>query len=64
MDKIRARVRYPRGKKIIIPSNIKEVYTQSPKNHKSITIIETVYTNRREPLPLFIITLGSKIIEN
>jgi hypothetical protein len=43
---------------------LKKVYTQSPENRKSVTIIETVYADKREPPPPFIITPGSKIIEN
>jgi hypothetical protein len=64
MDETGARVKCPRGEKIIISSDIKEAYTQSLKNRKSVTIIEIVYADRREPSPLFIITLRSKIIEN
>jgi len=44
--------------------DIKEAYTRSPENRKSVTIIETVHTDGREPPPPFIIALGSKIIEN
>ena len=64
MDETGARVGCPRGEKIIVPSDIKEAYTRSPENRKSVTIIETVYANRREPPPPFIIAPGSKIIEN
>ena len=44
--------------------DIKEAYTQSPENRKSVTIIKIVYADRREPPPPFIIAPSSKIIEN
>lgn len=43
---------------------MKELYIGSPENHKSLIIIETVITDSRPPLPLFVITPGKKIIEN
>ena len=43
---------------------MKEAYTRSPENRKSVTIIETVYADGREPPPPFIIAPGSKIMEN
>ena len=36
----------------------------SPENRKLVTIIETIYADRRKPLPLFIIASGKKIIDN
>ena len=47
-----------------MPIEVKELYTASPKNRKSVTIIETIYVDSREPLPPFIITPGKKIIDN
>ena len=49
---------------IIILADVKELYTASPKNRKSLIIIKTIIINKREPLPPFIITLGKRIIKN
>lgn len=38
-----------------MPVEVKELYTASPKNWKSITVIETAIADGREPLPPFII---------
>ena len=57
-------VRCPAGEQVIVLLNIKELYTTSPKNKKSVTVIKTVYTNSREPLPSFVIALGKKIINS
>lgn len=54
----------PRGQNIIVPTEVKEAYTRSPENRKSVTIIETIYADGRKPLPLFIIAPGQKIMEN
>jgi hypothetical protein len=43
---------------------VKELYTLSPKNRKSITIIEAVSTNGQEPPPPLVICLGKRIIES
>ena len=64
IDKSRARVRYPGGEDIIVLVDVKELYTASPENQKSVTVIETIITDRREPLPPFIIAPGQKIIDN
>jgi len=47
-----------------VPIEVKELYTASPENRKSVTIIETIYADSREPLPPFIITPRKKIIDN
>ena len=47
-----------------MPIEVKELYTASPENRKLVMIIETIYANRREPLPLFVITPGKKIMDN
>jgi hypothetical protein len=56
MDESRARVRCPGGEAVIVPVKVKELYIASPENRKSIIVIETIITDRREPLPPFIIT--------
>ena len=43
---------------------VKELYIASPENRKSITIIKIIYTNRKDPLPPFIIALRQKIIDS
>ena len=47
-----------------MPSDVKELYTSSPENRKSVTIIETIQADGRKPLPPFIITPGKKIMDN
>jgi hypothetical protein len=63
INEIGARVRYPLGQHIIVPIQVKEAFTHSPKNRKSVTIIETIYADEREPPPPFIITPRQKIIK-
>ena len=58
------RVGCPGGEHIIVPTEVKEHYTSSPKNRKSLTVIETIIADGREALPPFIITPGKKIMEN
>ena len=55
MDESGARVGCPGGEHIIVLVEVKELYTASPENQKSVTIIETVIADRREPFPPFII---------
>jgi len=64
MDESGVRVGCPLGEDVIVPIDIKELYTASPENRKSVTIIETIMASGKEPLPLFIITPGKHIIEN
>jgi hypothetical protein len=64
MDEAGARVGYPTREHVIVPSNVKELYMESPKNRKSLTIIETVIADGRMPLPPFIITPRKKIMDN
>jgi hypothetical protein len=64
MDELGARIGCPRGEHVIVPIEVKELYTASPENRKSVTIIETIQADGREPPPPFIITPGQKIIDN
>ena len=64
MDETGARVACPKGEEVVIPIHIKELYTLSPENRKSLTIIETIYADGREPLPPFIICPGKQIMKN
>jgi hypothetical protein len=64
MDESGARVGCPAGEHVIVPIEVKELYTASPENRKSVTIIETIQADGREPPPPFIITPGQKIMDN
>jgi len=64
MDESGARVGCPTGEHIIVPAEVKEMYTASPENRKSLTIIETIIASGEEPLPPFIITPGQNIMQN
>ena len=48
----------------MVPSEVKEMYTTSPENRKSVAVIETIVADGREPLPPFIVSPGQKIMEN
>jgi hypothetical protein len=60
MDELGARVGCPKGEEVVVPIEVKEMYTSSLENRKSITIIKAVSAYRREPpLPL-VICLGKR----
>ena len=54
MDESGARIGCPAGEHVVVPSEIKEMYTSSPENRKSVTVIETIIADGIEPLPPFI----------
>ena len=58
------RIRCFKGENIIIPIKVKELYIASLENRKSIIIVKTIYANRRDPLPPFIIAFRENIINN
>jgi len=64
MDESGARISYPTSEHVIVPMEVKELYTASPENRKSVTIIETIHVDGREPLLPFVIAPGKKIIDN
>ncbi len=64
MDESSARVGCPGGEDVVVPIDVKELYTASPENRNSVTVIETIIADGREPLPPFIIALGKKIIDS
>ncbi|XMA11516.1 hypothetical protein WAI453_004307 [Rhynchosporium graminicola] len=64
MDESGARVGCPTGERVIVPFEVKELYTASPENRKSVTIIETVRGDGRKTLPPYIIAPGKKIMDN
>lgn len=64
MDEAGARVGCPTGEYIIVPKGVRDHYTASPENRKSVTIIETVFASGRKPLPPFVICPGKKVMDN
>ena len=64
MDESGVRVGYPTGETIIIPIEVKELYTASPENRKSITIIQRICADGSPPLPPVVICPGEKIMED
>jgi hypothetical protein len=64
LDELGARVRCPRGEDVVVLIEVKELYTASPKNRKSVIVIETAIADRREPLLPFVIASSSNIMDN
>ena len=64
MDESGMRIDCPTGEIIVVLMEIKELYTASPENHKSITIIETICADGSQPLLPVVICPGEKIMEN
>ena len=64
IDESGAQVGCPGGEHVVVLAEVKELYTASPENRKSITVIETIIADGREPLPLFVITPRKQIIDN
>ena len=64
MDESGVRVGCPTGETVVVPIEIKELYTASPENRKSITIIETISADGSPPLPPVVICPGEKIMED
>src|SRR5207237_4034524 len=52
------------GEIVIVPIEVKELYTSSPENRKSMTIIEAICADGSPPPPPIIICPGEKIMEN
>src|SRR5450432_4336715 len=57
IDELGARVGCLNREEVIVLIDTKELYTASPKNRKSITIIEDIYIDRSKLLLLIIICL-------
>ncbi|RPA94217.1 hypothetical protein L873DRAFT_1793123 [Choiromyces venosus 120613-1] len=64
MDESGVRIGCQIGEMINVPTEVKELYTSSPENRKSITIIETICADGSTPIPPVIICPGKKIMEN
>ena len=63
MDESGVRVGCPTREIVIVPTEVKELYTASAENHKSVTIIETICADGSPPIPPVVICPGEKIME-
>ena len=50
--------------KVIVPIEVKELYSLSPENRKSVTIVETIGCMNVKKIPLVIIVPGSIHMES
>jgi hypothetical protein len=64
IDKLGARVKCLRGEHVIVLAKVKELYTASLENKKSVIVVKTIIADRRKPLLLFVIALRKQIIDN
>jgi hypothetical protein len=63
MDELGVRVGCPIGEEVVVPIEVKEMYTSSPENRKSLTIIETIRASGNA-LPPLVICLGKQVMDN
>ena len=63
MDETGARIGCPSGEVVMVPKCVKELYTSSPENRVSITVIETINAAGNYQPP-FIILPGQKLMDN
>ena len=54
-DETGVRVGCPGGEEILVPVHVKDLYTPSPENRKSVSIIEAICADGSEPPPPVII---------
>ena len=64
IDELSARVKCLRGEYVIMPAKVKELYTASLENRKSVTVVKTIIADRRKPLPPFVIAPRKQIMDN
>jgi hypothetical protein len=64
MDETGTRVGCPKREEVVVPIDIKELYTSSPENRKSLTIIEAVFADGSPPPPPAIICPGIRHMEH
>jgi hypothetical protein len=64
MDETGARVGCPKGEEVVVPIELKELYTSSPENRLSVTIIETICADGTKPIPSVVICPGVRIMES
>jgi len=57
-DEINARLGCPKGMDVIVPEEVKELYSLSPENRKSVAIIETISCINVKKIPPVIIVPG------
>ena len=63
-DESGVRVGCPRGETIVVPIDCKEKYTRSPENRKSLSMMESISADGREPPPPAIIVPGKRIMDS
>ena len=63
MDETGARIGCPTGEAVVVPAHVHELYTGSPDNRLSITVIETISAGGNYQPP-FIILPGEKLMDN
>jgi len=63
-NEINTRLGYPKGIDIIIPEEVKELYSLSPENRKLVIVIETISYINIKKIPLVIIIPGSIHMES
>ena len=64
MDETGARVGCPKGEEVVVPTELKELYTSSPENRLSVTIIEAICADGSKPIPPVIICPCVRIMES
>jgi len=63
-DETGVRVGCPGWEEVVVPTWIKELYTASPENRKSLTVIESISADGRKPPPAGVICPGKRHMEN
>jgi hypothetical protein len=63
-DETGFRIGCPKGVEVLIPIEVQELYSLSPENRRSITIIETIAANGTTPIPPVIIVQGKYHMES
>ncbi|RFU30219.1 hypothetical protein B7463_g6116, partial [Scytalidium lignicola] len=52
------RIGCPKGVEVLVPIEVTELYSLSPENRRSVTLIETISANGKAPIPPVIIVQG------
>ena len=63
-DETNARLGCPKGMEVIVPQDVKELYSLSPENRKSVTVIETIGCMNVKKIPPVIIVPGAIHMES
>jgi hypothetical protein len=64
MDETGARVGCTTGEEVVVPPELKELYTSSPENRLSVTIIEAICADGSKPTTPVTICPGVRIMES